>query len=53
MRDLAAQISDQELKKQALEAADEFDRHADKAQKRFRLSLQSTTKSKLSSSSGA
>lgn len=47
MRDLAAQISDKELKKQALEAADEFDRYANKAEARSKLSAQSRTKSEL------
>jgi hypothetical protein len=53
MRDLAAQISDEELKKQAHEAADEFDRHANKAQERSKLSRPSTTEANLSSSDGA
>jgi hypothetical protein len=35
MRDLAAQISDLELRKQALQVADELDRHANKAQERI------------------
>lgn len=43
MRDVAAQISDKELKKQALEAAGEFDRHANKAKERSKLT-QATTK---------
>jgi hypothetical protein len=53
MRDLAAQVSDKELKKQALEVADEFDRHANKAQERAKLSRPGTTEANLSSSDGA
>jgi hypothetical protein len=53
MRDLAAQISDAELKKQALEAADEFDRHANRAKERSKLARASMTKPKFLSSTGA
>jgi hypothetical protein len=35
-------ISDKELKKHALEAADEFDRHANKARERSKLARATT-----------
>jgi hypothetical protein len=50
MRDLAAQIVDQELKKQALQVADEFDRHASKAQERSKRLPAGTTEAGFSGS---
>jgi hypothetical protein len=48
MRDLAAQIADQELKKQALQVADEFDRHASKARERSKRLPAGTTEAGFS-----
>ena len=54
MRDLAAQIDDEKLKKQALQVAHEFDRHGNKVEERQSKLLEPiATVSRLSSNIGS